>query len=141
MPDPIRELLAEAGRQFRFYEKQHRAKPRSEDTLAKAEVNRALAARIEAVLAAPAEAGDDVDAAELKTVASALCHAAGGEPLGLIENAASRPGEDARVEAWAPWEDDARALLQKLARLRAAPGVPEGWSDAYAAFVGPLIRR
>lgn len=43
------ELLDEVAKQFRYYEANHRAK-NTEDSLAKAEVNRALAERIEKFL-------------------------------------------------------------------------------------------
>ncbi|AOR76539.1 3'-5' exonuclease [Novosphingobium resinovorum] len=47
-----RELLAESGELFRFYEASHRAKPATDDTISKAERNAEIAGRIEGLLAA-----------------------------------------------------------------------------------------
>lgn len=168
MADPIRDLLAEAGRQFRFYEQQHRAKqPATADTLTKAEVNRELAERIETALAAPAEAGDAAKVAELHGYLDEWMKLLGtginghqAEATMLVDHAlkqlvemrkARKPNADAialilhehaHVEEGRLENENYLAVKiaetfdpspprAELARLRAAPGAPEGEEDAF----------
>lgn len=68
--NPMLEMLAEAAKQFRFYEVQHRSKvPATADTLQKAEVNRAFAARIERLIA---NRGYTADTAPIGTMAPSV---------------------------------------------------------------------